>query len=115
MEEIKNAYQQKPDVVALTHVHDVKAWLGDHVPSIHDHLKAHQFKLQKDNQGVVKLFYKEWSTDNYWLPPSGMYILMQNSLGKNTPCGQPELVNINFDAAKIEKLETTTIKIVWLS
>ena len=55
MEEIKNAYQQKPDVVALTHVHDVKAWLGDHVPSIHDHTSSNCRKITK---GLSNYFIK---------------------------------------------------------
>ena len=112
MREIKNSFNtSKPDVVCLTQVYDVKSWLSDHIPNIHDHLKAHHFRFQKSVNGVTKMFYKEWSTDDYWLPPSGMQMLMENSDARILPAGQPSLVDISFDPVKIEKLESTISKL----
>ena len=50
------------------------------IPSSHDHLKAHQFKFERDELGECKMFYKEWSTDDYWLPQSGLSLLPAGSV-----------------------------------
>lgn len=111
VQEIQNSFQQKPEVALVTHVFDVKKWMCNHIPNIHDHLKAHQFKFQKDGTGEVKMFYKEWSTDDFWLPQSGMYIL-QNFSGRIIPIVEaPSLVAMQFDCEKLQKLQGTLLKL----
>lgn len=72
---IKGSFTPQPDIIEIDKVHDVKAWMMDCVPPLHDHLKAHQFKFEKDTNGVPKMFYKEWSGDKFWLPQSGISML----------------------------------------
>lgn len=48
-----------PEVVIVTQVHDTKVWMSPHTPSLHDHLKAHQFKFQK-KPGEEVLQGMEW-------------------------------------------------------
>lgn len=110
VKEIKNSFKLKPDVIVLDRVFDIKSWTANYIPSIHDHLKAHQFKFQNDPKGVVKMFYKEWSTDDFWLPQSGMYFFL-NFNGSTTPCGTPNLVNAQFDLEKTQKVENTLSKL----
>ncbi len=61
-------------MVVLDSVTDVKDWMSDQTPLLHDHLKAdqtpllhdhlkaQQFKFQCNESGECVMFYKEWST-----------------------------------------------------
>ena len=73
---ISKAVTPHLEVIEITKVHDVKAWMMPYVPPLHDHLKAHQFKFEKDCNGIPKMFYKEWSCDKFWLPQSGINMLI---------------------------------------
>ena len=72
---IRNSFTPEPVTVVLDSVVDGKEWMEDITPSLHDHLKAHQFKFQRDETGECKMFYKEWSTDTFWLPQTGLSLL----------------------------------------
>ena len=57
------------------------------------------------------MFYKEWSTDDFWLPQSGMYLLQEYS-GRIVPVIEATtLVGCQFDAEKLQKLESTLSKL----
>ena len=77
--DLKNAilksFSPRPEVMELDHVHDVKEWMMACVPPLHDHLKAHQFKFERNGAGTVMMYYKEWSSDSFWLPNSGINML----------------------------------------
>lgn len=107
VDEIKLSFKEKPEVVIMSQVYDYKQWMCEQIPSMHDHLKAHQFKFQKDARGTVKMFYKEWSTDDYWLPQSGMYVLADT----NIPHGIPDMVEVKYDQEKVQKIESTISKL----
>lgn len=62
-------------MVNLDCVVDAKDWMSTIIPSLHDHLKAHQFKFERNNLGQSKMFYKEWSSDEFWLPQGGLSLL----------------------------------------
>lgn len=91
----------------MSQVYNYKQWMCQQTPSIHDHLKAHQFKFQKDAKGTVKMYYKEWSTDEFWLPQSGMSVLANAYL----PHGMPELLAVQYDQEKVKKVESTISKL----
>lgn len=74
---IQSSFTPEPSIVILKSVVDAKGWMQHVIPSLHDHLKAHQFKFQRNELGECRLFYKEWSTDDYWLPQSGLALLPQ--------------------------------------
>ena len=76
-ESIQSSFTPQPSTVTLESVVDAKGWMQHVIPSLHDHLKAHQFKFQRNELGECRMFYKEWSTDNYWLPQSGLALLPQ--------------------------------------
>ena len=94
----------------MSQVHSTKEWMGPHIPSIHDHLKAHQFKFEKNQGEEVKMFYKEWSGDTFWLPQSGIPLLMPHE-GRFCPSGVPQLLTPHYDQESIKKLEVTLEKV----
>lgn len=84
---IEKSFTPIPEVVEVENVRDIKEWLLPHTPPLHDHLKAHQFKFEPGRDGVSRMYYKEWSSDPFWLPESGM-CLLQESNSKLVPLGQ---------------------------
>ena len=74
-EVIKTSFTPEPTTLILDSVVDVKGWMKDVTPALHDHLKAHHFKFNRNEEGECKMFYKEWSTDKFWLPQSGLSLL----------------------------------------
>ena len=74
-EAIQSSFTPVPVVLELESVVDAKGWMEHVTPALHDHLKAHQFKFQRDESGDCKMFYKEWSTDTFWLPEIGLSLL----------------------------------------
>ena len=40
-----------------------KGWMVNVIPALHDHLKR------------MAMFYKEWSSDSFWLPQNGLSLL----------------------------------------
>lgn len=90
--------------MVLESVTDTKQWMHEQTPPIHDHLKAHQFKFQMDKQGQCRMFYKEWSTDNFWLPPSGLEILPTDH---PVPSCKPLILSPLYDPDSLKKMEAT--------
>lgn len=72
---IQSSFSPEPITVVLDAVVDTKGWMQDVTPALHDHLKAHQFRFKRDESGECKMYYKEWSTDSFWLPPAGLSLL----------------------------------------
>lgn len=105
---VQTSFSPQPMVVVLDSVIDAKGWMCEQTPPIHDHLKAHQFKFQCSESGDCRMFYKEWSTDTYWLPQTGLSFLPTN----NTIPGQrPLFIRPYYDPENLKKLETTLRKI----
>jgi hypothetical protein len=104
---IQSSFSPNPKVVVLESVTDAKAWMHEQTPSLHDHLKAHHFKFVRTKQGT-RMFYKEWSTDNIWLPQTGLAILPTE---KSAPTQQPLLIRPFYDPESTEKLESTLRKV----
>ena len=94
--------------MVLDSVTDVKAWMLEQTPLLHDHLKAHQFKFQCNEFGECVMFYKEWSTDTFWLPQGGLAFL---PCGNNIPTKQPSILKPYYDLENLKKLETTLRKV----
>lgn len=88
-------------------VADAKSWMRDQTPPLHDHLKAHQFKFVRSEQGT-RMFYKEWSSDEFWLPETGLAILPTDD---PIPADQPLIISPYYDKENIQKLETTLRKV----
>ena len=108
MEVVRASYSPEPIVTELKSVVDAKSWMSEQVPSLHDHLKAHQFKFECNEVGECRLFFKEWSTDKMWLPPTGLAILPSQNL---VPVSDPQIIQPNFDADDLKKLESMLQKI----
>lgn len=80
----------------------------EQTPPLHDHLKAHQFKFQRSESGESRMFYKEWSTDTFWLPQNGLALL---PTGNTIPQQQPLIFKPYYDPDNLKKLEATLRKI----
>ena len=91
----------------LESVTDAKQWMVDQTPPIHDHLKAHQFKFQVNEHGQCRMFYKEWSSDEFWLPQSGLAILPTDH---PIPSLKPLVLGPCYDPDSLKKLEATLKK-----
>lgn len=82
--------------------------MKDQTQALHDHLKAHQFKFERNESGECQMFYKEWSTDTFWLPQTGLSLL---PAGNSVPTGLPKVVRPSYDPEKLAKIKATTQKI----
>ena len=81
------------------------------IPPIHDHLKAHQFKFVSTKDGV-RMFYKQWSTDDIWLPSQGVGILDEAYQSKAIPItGIPSMVEPKLDKDDFQKLQAMVTKV----
>ena len=107
-EVIRSSFTPEPKVVVLDSVADTKSWMLEQTPPLHDHLKAHQFKFICNRLGQTRMFYKEWSTDPFWLPQSGLAVLPAEN---PVPTGQPLLLKPYYDQDNVKKLEATTRKV----
>ena len=105
---IKASYTPQPIVYVLDSVVDTKTWMVEQTQPLHDHLKAHQFKFERIRTGETCMFYKEWSTDSFWLPSGGLSILP----GDNPiPTLDPKVLQPFYDEESLCKLEATIRKI----
>lgn len=88
-----------PPVVSMVNcVYDIASWLKPHVPQLHDHLKAHLFKFERNENGRVHMWYKEWSGDDLWLPDGGIQLLVKVD-GNLIPAAddRPGIIRPSFD------------------
>lgn len=104
---IRSSFSPQPTVILLESVTNVKAWMHEQTPPLHDHLKAHQFKFVRTVHGT-RMFYKEWSTDDIWLPQTGLAILPTIN---PAPTRQPLMIRPYYDPESIGKLESTLRKV----
>ncbi len=108
----QKTFTPEPELMELTEVFDVKGWMSEVTPALHDHLKAHQFKFVRVNDGSTRMFYKEWSTDEMWLPSHGISLLDGTYESGSLPLqGCPTLVAPTFAADDLQKLTTTVKKV----
>ena len=105
---IQASFSPESSVVVLDTVTDYKEWMTIQTQPMHDHLKAHQFKFERNTQGNCRMFFKEWSTDTFWLPQSGLAILPTS---QPIPCKQPCSIIPYYDPEKVRMLQTTIKKI----
>ena len=105
---IKASYTPQPIVYVLDTVTDTKTWMAEQTQPLHDHLKAHQFKFERIHTGETRMFYKEWSTDSFWLPSDGLSILPSEC---PVPTRHPLRLCPVYDSEGLSKLETTTRKV----
>ena len=82
--------------------------MSEQTLALHDHLKAHQFKFERNRAGEAQMYYKEWSTDSFWLPTGGLSILPTNN---PTPTKHPLVLQPFFDEDGLSKLAATVKKI----
>ncbi len=82
--------------------------MKEQTPALHDHLKAHQFKFERDEDGECRMFYKEWSTDTFWLPETGLTLL---PAGNSIPSLKPKVLQPSFDLEHLGKVKATIRKI----
>ena len=112
MSATKKTFTPEPALIEFKEMFDVKEWMTNVTPSIHDHLKAHQFKFVRIEDGGTRMFYKEWSTDDTWLPSRGLDLLEGAHQSRSIPIASvPSLVLPTFDANDLQKLTTTITKI----
>jgi len=105
---IQTSFTPEPTVPVLDSVVDTKGWMKDQTQALHDHLKAHQFKFERNEMGECRMFYKEWSTDTFWLPQTGLSLLpADNSVLTQCPWSLRQC----FDPEQLGKIEATIRKI----
>ena len=124
---IQVSFTPHPSVSILESVVDAKGWMQSVIPSLHDHLKAHQFKFHRNEQGECRMYYKEWSFDDYWLPQGGLSMLPEGILfictmhseylliiiiytDNPVPLQTPHALIPCFDADNLRKVEATLEK-----
>lgn len=108
----KKTFTPAPELMELTEVFDVKGWMSKIIPAIHDHLKAHQFRFVRVDKGDTRMFYKEWSTDEMWLPSQGISVLEEANQSGELPIeGPPSLVVPTIALDDLQKLNTTVRKV----
>jgi hypothetical protein len=107
---IQRSFHPRPETTEIEEVYAIKEWMKPNTPNLHDHLKAHQFKFEKNQQGHSKMFYKEWSIDPFWLPHSGISLLISCE-SSYTPIGKPLVIQPIFDPDVLEKVAHTMEKI----
>lgn len=105
---IQSSFTPEPVVVVLKSVTDTKRWMHEQTPPLHDHLKAHQFKFIRNESEQCRMYYKEWSTDEFWLPQTGLVVL---PVEKPVPTSNPLMIQPYFDPENFKKLETTLRKV----
>ncbi len=105
---INSSLSPQPITYVVDAVVDTKSWMSEQTLPLHDHLKAHQFKFEHSHTGETLMFYKEWSTDSFWLPSGGLSILPTN---QPVPSKHPLVLQPFFDEDGITKLEATIRKI----
>ena len=59
---IAQSYTPAPRTVHVTSVWDMKELIQGHVGTMHGHADPHIFRFTMDNDGEVKMGYKEWPT-----------------------------------------------------
>ena len=104
---IQASFTPEPTVIVLNAVTDIKGWMANQTQPLHDHLKAHQFKFERNKDGECQMFYKEWSTDIFWLPASGLSTLPRDH---PVPTLRPCSVGPCFDPEVLGKVEATIRK-----
>lgn len=109
MDATRKSFTPVPEVVELTQIFDFKEWMSSVTPALHDHVKAHQFKFVRVESGAthVRMFYKQWSTDEVWLPVQGIDLLE----GELPVLTAPKTVSPTIAADDLRKLSTTINKI----
>lgn len=105
---IRTSFAPEPTVVVIDTVIDVKGWMSAQTQALHDHLKAHQFKFEHVGGGECRMFYKEWSTDAFWLPESGLALL---PAANPLPCSPPCVIKPLFDPDHLRMLQATIRKV----
>ena len=74
MKVVRKSFSPEPELIEVDRVYDMKEWMLPCVPPLHNHLKAHLFKFERGEKGI-RMYYKEWSSDKFWLPNSGIILL----------------------------------------
>lgn len=111
MSATQNTFIPQSEMIELTEVYDVKGWMSDVTPALHDHLKAHHFKFMWVAQGSTRMFYKKWSTDETWLPANGICLLEGAQQSGFLPLeGYPTRVTPSLATDDLQKLTTTVSK-----
>ena len=64
------------------------------------HINQHQFKIGKNEDGHVVVYYKKWSTSPTWLPKDG--IIMTDGI----PRGEPDLVPPTLAKINLDKIRS---------
>lgn len=105
------SYTPTPSVTQVSQVWDIHSWLKPYIPPLHDHLKAYQFKIVKKLSGAL-LFYKQWSTDDYWLPDGGLKLLVAHNGQYYPPMDEvPQVIHPAIDAEEHDSLHTMALKL----
>ena len=107
MNVVSRSISPNPLVVRINQVTDAKSWMKEQTLPLHDHLKAHQFKFEMKNHTAV-MYYKEWSSDDSWLPDTGLCILPDD---QPIPAYDPKVLQPLFEQDTLSKLESTLRKI----
>ena len=79
MKTIKVSYSPSPDVEKVTHVLNIKSWLGDNIQELHGHTQPLHFKFCRQEDGKAAMHYKLWVTD-HWSTGSIVLIKVYESI-----------------------------------
>ena len=64
----KESYTPAPVPILLNTMYDVKGWLKEINPQLHNITNPHIFVIEKNEAGDVVLRYKNWSRCEKWKP-----------------------------------------------
>ena len=77
--EISQSYTPEIQVMEVDSMFDVKSWMEPVQEDISGHIHHHQFKIARNGEGQVILYYKKWSTTAEWMPKERMKITKKHS------------------------------------
>jgi len=63
---IQESYSPSPEVATVDYLPDVKAWMHPVVDDLSGHSEPHQFKIEADVNGWIRVYFRKWSTSKSW-------------------------------------------------
>lgn len=102
-DEIKRSYTPSPVVEQIRRLFDIKTVVSDLLNDVSGHSEPHQFKIEKNKDGIVSLFYKKWSTKKDWKEANLFFETDRIVLDEIMT--EPKTMPLVLEKVKLEKLE----------
>ncbi|XP_062594544.1 uncharacterized protein LOC134255959 [Saccostrea cucullata] len=100
MSGFEKCFTPQPTSIKTDKVFNITEWLTPYMNTIKNHSRPHVFKIQKEESGKAKIWWKEWSTDKKWNRTEEPLLKCQVE-------GEPEVIQPNYQEIEenLEKLQ----------